>query len=156
MQKLNPGINMILSLQQIFNRDLDLLQKEIEAYEPESKLWNINGTIRNSAGSLALHLCGNLQHYIGAILGETGYKRDRPAEFSLRNVPVATLIKQIQITKEVVNNTLTKYKDEDLSQPYPKPFKPDAPDTIRYYLLHLMAHLGYHLGQVNYHRRLIG
>ncbi|MGI9543748.1 MAG: DinB family protein [Cyclobacteriaceae bacterium] len=147
---------MISSLKLIFNRDLESLQKEIEAYNPESHLWRVEGQIKNSAGNLALHLCGNLQHYIGTILGETGYQRDRPAEFSLKDVPIETLVEQIQTTQKVISSTLAKYNDQDLDQPYPKPFKPDAPGTIRYYLLHLTTHLGYHLGQVNYHRRLIG
>jgi len=147
---------MISSLQQIFSRDLGALQKEIEAYNTETNLWKIEGQIKNSAGNLTLHLCGNLQHYIGSILGDTGYKRDRPAEFSMRDVPRAQLIEHIQTTKKVIHSTLSKYNDEDLDEKYPKPFKPDAPESIRYYLLHLTAHLSYHLGQVNYHRRLIG
>ena len=78
---------MIETLSQLFLRDLDKLKTEITSFKDEKKIWEISGDIKNSAGNLCLHLCGNLQHFIGAVLGNSGYVRNRDAEFSRKNVP---------------------------------------------------------------------
>ena len=117
-------------------------------------IWLIKGDIKNPAGNLALHLCGNLQHYIGAVLGNTGYVRERPMEFSLKNISAKDLALEIIKTKEAIKRTFTKLDPALLDEEYPEKVF-DHPMTTQYFLIHLTAHLGYHLGQVNYHRRLI-
>ena len=114
----------------------------------------IKGDIKNPAGNLALHLCGNLQHYIGAVLGNTGYVRERPMEFSLKNISAKDLALEIIKIKEAIKRTFTKLDPALLDEEYPEKVF-DYPMTTQYFLIHLTAHLGYHLGQVNYHRRLI-
>ncbi len=139
---------------QLFNRDIEKLKTEISSYTSEESLWEISGEIKNSGGNLCLHLCGNLQHFIGALLGNSGYERNRDAEFSRKNIPVIDLLKEIDETKNIVDKTLNSLNEEILGKTYPVN-KYGEEMTTGYFLLHLFGHLSYHLGQINYHRRLI-
>jgi uncharacterized damage-inducible protein DinB len=137
----------------LFERDLDRLHREIATYSSDAALWELRPGISNSAGNLALHLCGNLGHFIGATLGNTGYVRDRDSEFTTKDLSVAQLLEQIGNTQSVVLKTLNDLSDGSLNAPYPlEPL--GYPMTVDYFLLHLSGHLNYHLGQINYHRRL--
>lgn len=142
------------SLKKIFNRDLDLLYKEIEAYPSEQSVWVIKGEIKNSGGNLSLHLCGNLQHFIGKILGNSNYVRNREAEFADRDIPREKLLSEIVAAKRSVDEALSKLAPEKLEEIYPIDVFGE-PMTTNYFLIHLAAHLTYHRGQINYHRRLI-
>jgi uncharacterized damage-inducible protein DinB len=145
---------MTESINQIMNRHLEQLKREVSAYKTESDLWIRTGELPNSAGNLCLHLCGNLQHYIGAVLGGSGYIRKRDEEFSRQDVPVSEMIAEIDKTMAVVNDTLTNLDKSRLAENYPEEVL-GKPMTIEYFLIHLTSHLGYHLGQINYHRRLL-
>ena len=145
---------IIPSLRQIFRRDLLKLRQEIASYSDEDKIWHIEKKISNSAGNLCLHLVGNLNTYIGAELGKSGYVRNRDLEFSRKGLSVEALTALIDETLLVVENSLTEINDEDLSIEYPVKVFADAM-TTGFFLIHLAAHLNYHLGQINYHRRLI-
>jgi hypothetical protein len=142
------------TLAAIFNRDLTRLKKEIELYKNESTIWETDQAVSNSAGNLCLHLLGNLNTYIGAEFGKTGYIRDRPLEFTLKNVPAASLIEQIDGLIQVIKHSLEILTEEDYQQLYPIQVF-DEPCTTEYLLIHLTCHLNYHLGQINYHRRLL-
>lgn len=146
---------MILeTLKTLLNRDLDRLKFEIESYEFEKQIWVIDKNISNSAGNLCLHLIGNLNTYIGAEIGKTGYIRNRPLEFSLKDISKSELISKIENTILVVNNALDSLNEDDLNQIYPQiVFEKEM--TTGFFLVHLATHLGYHLGQINYHRRLL-
>ena len=145
---------IIEALQKIFKRDLEKLKQEIASYRDENNLWVVDKSIANSAGNLCLHLVGNLNTYIGAEIGKTGYVRNRDLEFSLKNIPQLQLVKMIEDTIVVVENGLNKLNENDLEKEYPLlVFKEKT--SIGYFLIHLAVHLGYHLGQVNYHRRLL-
>ncbi|MCR9015295.1 DUF1572 family protein [Aquiflexum gelatinilyticum] len=139
---------------QLFERDLKKLISELEAYKDEKNIWEVSGIITNSAGTLALHLVGNLNHFIGAVMGNTGYIRNREAEFSLRNIPRAQLIVQVLETIEVINETMSGFGENNFSSNYPLEVF-GKPMTYEYFMMHLQGHLNYHLGQVNYHRRLL-
>ncbi len=141
-------------LNSIITRDLQKLKLEIESYKDESNLWRIEKNIANPAGNLCLHLVGNLNMYIGATLGHTGYLRDRDSEFTLKNVPKSELIKKIEATIAMVNEVLPNLKEEILLEEYPLIVLKEKTST-EFFLVHLTAHLSYHLGQVNYHRRLV-
>jgi uncharacterized damage-inducible protein DinB len=142
------------SLKILFDRDLHKLKTEIQLYQNEDKIWVVENQITNTAGNLCLHLVGNLNAYIGAVLGDTGYIRKRDEEFSLKNIPRPTLMREIENTISVVSTTLNKLSEQDLQKEYPLlVFKEKT--SIEYFLLHLATHLGYHLGQINYHRRLL-
>ena len=145
---------MIVSLTQIYLRDLEKLKTEISSYKDETKIWEISGHIKNSAGNLCLHLCGNLQHFIGAILGNSGYVRNRDAEFSKKNVPLTELVKEIDETIKVIKLTLESLTDAELNKIYPSNIFGERTTTFTF-LIHLATHLNYHLGQINYHRRLL-
>lgn len=139
----------------LFLRDIDNLENEISLYTDEKNLWKVDGSILNSGGTLCLHLCGNLQHFIGAIIGKSGYERNRDLEFSARNVSKADLLLEIAKTKAIVETTLKNMHDVDLSQIYPV-HKSGKEMNTAYMLQHLFGHLNYHIGQINYHRRLLG
>lgn len=141
-------------LMKIFERDLNQLIKEIELYKNEQNLWILDNDIKNSSGNLCLHLIGNLNYFIGAQLGNTGYIRKRELEFSLKNIPLAKLKEEIELTKELVKDALSKLKNDDLINEYPLNVF-GTPMSTQYFLVHLTTHLAYHLGQINYHRRLL-
>ncbi len=135
-------------------RDLDRLYKDVESYSNEGDLWRVSGDIKNSAGNLALHICGNLQHFIGAVLGNSGYTRQRDAEFSDKHIPIKEILENIEQTKSVVEKTLYGLDQETLDSKYPIDLWIKGM-TTRAFLSHLYGHLNYHLGQVNYHQRLL-
>lgn len=145
---------LIETLKILFNRDLKRLKNEIEQYNNEVDIWKIKGQIKNSAGNLCLHLVGNLNTYIGKELGRTDYIRNRELEFSSRNVPRQELIKKVESTVEMINQTLDNFDEHLLETEYPI-LVFDNKTSIGYLLVHLATHLTYHLGQINYHRRLI-
>lgn len=145
---------LLKTLSMLFQRDLAQLESEIDAYGNESNLWLVDKAITNSAGNLCLHLVGNLNAFIGAALGGTGYIRQRELEFSLKNVPKTILLQSIRETADILTKTLEKLKEEDLDNDYPMiVFKEKM--TTGFFLVHLATHLNYHLGQINYHRRLL-
>ena len=146
-------------MQQILDiliKDLDRLSAELDLYTNEEQLWLVASGITNSAGNLALHITGNLQHFIGMVLGQTGYQRDRPGEFNRKHVPLNELHNEVMAAKQAINAALP-LTSEEMQQPYPLAagFGPEGM-TNAYALVHLTAHLSYHLGQINYHRRLLG
>jgi len=145
---------VIETLQKIFKRDLEKLKQEIASYRNESNLWKVDNSITNSSGNLCLHLVGNLNTYIGAEIGKTGYVRNRDLEFSLKNIPQVQLMKMIEDTIVIVEDGLSKLNENDLEREYPILVFKEKTST-GYFLIHLTVHLGYHLGQVNYHRRLL-
>jgi Protein of unknown function (DUF1572) len=142
------------NLIEFFERDLNKLIAEIKLYKNETNLWLVKEGISNSAGNLALHLVGNLNHFIGATLGNSGYIRNRDAEFTLKNIPRKNLITAIENTIPVVKNTLSKLTPADIEKDFPIQVFGKT-DTTGYMMIHLTTHLTYHLGQINYHRRLL-
>lgn len=141
-------------LLQLFQRDLEKLKTEITSYNDEDKLWKVSGEIKNSAGNLCLHICGNLQYFVGSVLGNSGYVRKRDEEFSRKNVPVEEMVKEIDKTLQVVKETLNELREEKLDETFPiNVFGYEM--TTGFFLTHLTTHLSYHLGQINYHRRLL-
>ena len=145
---------LIETLKKLFNRDLNMLKFEIESYQNETNLWKIESNISNSAGNLCLHLIGNLNTYIGAQFGKTGYIRNRALEFSLKDIPKTELLSKIEATRIVVNNALNGISEEDLNTEYPLLVFENKTST-EFMFIHLTTHLAYHLGQINYHRRLL-
>jgi hypothetical protein len=145
---------LIETIKMLFTRDLDRLKSEITLYQNENNIWKIQEGITNSGGNLCLHLLGNLNTYIGAEFGKTGYVRNRPLEFSLKDISRAELLSKIEETTVVVYNALNAIKEEDLKMEYPLLVLKDK-TSIEFLLIHLTTHLAYHLGQINYHRRLL-
>jgi len=145
---------LIETLITLFKRDLNQLAVEIEAYKDEKNIWIVHKEVSNSAGNLCLHLVGNLNTFIGAEFGNTGYIRQRELEFSLKDVPKSELIRQVKDVSVVVENALNQLNSDDLQKEYSRRVFEDEM-TTEFFLVHLTTHLAYHLGQINYHRRLL-
>lgn len=144
----------ITILKRLFQRDLGMLSKEIGLYKQEQNIWVTDKQIANSAGNLCLHLVGNLNTYIGAAIGNTGYIRDRDREFSDKNIPRDTLLRLVADTTVMIDHVLSYLNDDILQDEYPMQVF-EQKESYGYFLTHLSTHLNYHLGQVNYHRRLL-
>jgi len=145
---------LLETLKSLFKRDLNRLKTEIESYTSEEKIWSIDKHIANSPGNLSLHIVGNLNTYIGKELGGTNYVRNRELEFSLKNIPRSELLNKITGTMAMVEQVLSQLDEMELSKEYPVMVFEKKTSTA-YFLVHLATHLAYHLGQVNYHRRLL-
>jgi len=144
---------MIAVFKKILLRDLDKLKSEIGLYRNEEKMWLVEQSINNSGGTLCVHLIGSLNHFIGAHLGHTGYVRDREFEFSPGVLPRAELIKALEEMMTVVGQTLDNMQESELGKEFPQMLFDEKVSTA-YLLTHVVSHLNYHLGQINYHRRL--
>lgn len=145
---------IIETLRTTFKEDLLKLKTEIELYRNEKKIWVIEKSIANSGVNLCLHLVGNLNTYIGAGLSRSGYIRHRDLEFSLKDVPKAELIQKINDTIPIVEKGIGQLTTENLNDDFPMVIW-DKPTGMVYTLVKLLSHLNYHLGQINYHRRLL-
>ncbi len=141
------------SVASILARDLKALRREIEAYPDERQLWQAVPGLPNTGGTLALHLAGSLRHFVGARLGGNGYLRDRAAEFARRDVPRAELLREIAEAERALD-ALGKLDDTALAAEFP-----DAIGGIRVangdLLVHWATHVAYHLGHIDYHRRVV-
>lgn len=145
---------LVNNFAELFERDLEKLKAEINLYKDEDKLWAVQKDINNSAGNLCLHLVGNLNHFIGAALGNTGYVRYRDDEFRLINIPRQDLIINIDNCILVIKTTFSNLTDAGMDEEFPLE-KQGTKVSNTQMLLHLYGHLTYHLGQINYHRRLL-
>lgn len=143
----------IFDIHQLMKRDLALFIEELEKF-PEDRLFVSLDGITNSGGTLGLHLAGNVRHYIGAGLGNSGYVRDREQEFSARDIPKQTILMNLKNAAGILDQTLSQMTNDRLKDPYPD-LKPWSGLTIGFVLGQLLAHLNYHLGQLNYLRRIL-
>jgi hypothetical protein len=137
----------------LFTRDLTRLLQELRAFPDTAAIWTTAPGVTNAAGTLALHLEGNLREYIGRQIGRLEYTRDRPVEFGLRNVPQTELIARIENILDAIPPIVASLSDELLDAPYPEPVSGTVRST-RQFLVHLCTHLNYHLGQIDYLRRI--
>ncbi len=143
---------MIKDIATLFERDLKNLETSISRYKNDEDLWIKKKDIPNSGGNLCLHICGNLNYYIGSILGKTGYIRNREAEFTDSDKSISDLIILIQKTSTQVKSSLESLSEELMDEAYPLPFHGEKWSNAKF-LLHLYGHLHYHMGQIDYHRR---
>lgn len=139
---------------QLVTRELEGFERELGMFADEASIWRTAPGVTNSVGNLTLHVCGNLQHFIGRHLGGTDYVRDRDAEFSRRLVPREALLAELRHTGEVVRRALAGVTDEQLSRPFPEVVGGATMGT-GLFLTHLVSHLGFHLGQAGYLRRML-
>lgn len=147
--------NMLVEeIAHILDRDLQTLKDEVQAYPDEAGLWKTPSGLPNSAGTLAMHLVGNLRHFIGTQYADSGYIRDRHAEFNARHVPRAALLDSIDAARAEVRDALEALDDNALEQDYVMPIGGVQLQT-RDWFLHLIGHFAYHLGQIDYHRRFV-
>ena len=140
-------------LSALFSRDIERLIQELRAFPDTGAVWRTAPGVTNSAGTLALHLEGNLREYIGRQLGQIAYSRQRPLEFSARGVEQSELIARLEAVKAMVPGVLQGLSASQLDAHYPEAIY-GKPITTRQFLVHLLGHLSYHLGQVDYLRRI--
>ncbi len=145
---------MIADFIKLYDRDIAQLENEIALFNHDENLWKVTGSVINTSGNLCLHLCGNLNAFIGNNLGHTGYVRDRAFEFVGKNVPKEDLLTLSRNTRHTINRSLSKLTDDDLKEKYPVDFL-GYEMTTGYGLAHLLAHFSFHLGQINYLRRIL-
>ncbi|MCA9751483.1 MAG: DinB family protein [Gemmatimonadetes bacterium] len=145
---------MKAEIAKILQRDLAAIRREIEAYPSEADLWKSPPGITNPGGTMALHVAGNLRHFFGAVLAKDGFVRDRSAEFAARDVPRADIVARLDAAAAAVTRALDSLPESRLDEPYPVDFD-GLSLSVRQFVLHLAVHLAYHLGQIDYHRRLV-
>lgn len=145
---------MLNDLHKLFDRDIDGLRAQVELYPDDGALWRAVPGLPNVGGTLVLHAAGNLRHYIGAQLGDTGYIRDREAEFATRDLPRTEVLRLVSEARSEVLQTLSALDPAMLKTAYPLPIGGKT-FTTSLWLLHLSTHLAYHLGQLDYHRRVV-
>lgn len=137
-----------------YERDLRKLIEEVNLFRNEEDLWRTRGSVKNSAGNLVLHITGGLNHFVGATLAQTGYVRNRDQEFSRKSVERKELVAGLEALIPVISQTLNAFTPEQMEAAFPVFF--DQPGTSASYVLtQLSLHLNYHLGQINYLRRMI-
>jgi len=147
-------MNLIEDLKRILLRDIDTLRREIELYPDDDLVWREVPGLPNSGGTLVLHLAGNLRYYFGAVYGKSGYVRDRPVEFSTRGVSRDELVRIIAAAHAEVGEALDHMNPALLDETYPEALRGESLPTGLFFL-HLAVHLTYHLGQLDYHRRVV-
>ena len=141
------------SFKQLFLNFLNSLKDEISLYKDPENIWLLSGSISNTPGNLCLHICGNLNHFFGAVIGNTGYIRERDQEFSKRNLSREELFGAIDETKIMIGKIFDDLTQDDINKIYPiNKFGENV--TYGFIFSRLVSHLLYHLGQINYHRRL--
>ena len=141
-------------LADFYERDLRKLIEEVNLFKDEENMWRTQGSVNNSCGNLVLHIIGGLNYLIGATLAHTGYVRDRDKEFTSRGVERKVLVTQLEELVPMISKTINALKQDEMEADYPIFF--DKPKTSNsYVLLQLSLHLNYHLGQVNYLRRIL-
>jgi hypothetical protein len=138
----------------LYGKELDKLKNEINVYESDELIWKQADGIQITGGNLCLYLAGNLQHYIGAMIGDSGYIRNKEAELKAKNVSRERLMEEIENTRQVVVDTLEQVSKAELLKIFPtKDF--EEPVTTEYYLVHLLNNFCYHLGQIHFHRKQV-
>ena len=147
-----PTLSSLLTTQVV--RELQTFIKEIEAFPSDDSVWHTRRGVTNSAGNLALHVCGNLQDFVGRVLGGTSYVRNRELEFSQREGTRATIVAELRMTIDVIKATLPEVTDETMAADFPMQLAGKTLNTAAF-LVHLAAHLAFHLGQAGYLRRVI-
>jgi uncharacterized damage-inducible protein DinB len=147
-------MTVVADLNRLLLRELATFRREVELFPDDASLWRAAPGITNSAGNLALHIAGNLRHFVGAVLGGTGYVRNRDAEFATKEGTRAAVLKELEAAEAEVASTLAKLDDAALQQPYSSGPK-GVEVTAQRWLIHLASHAAFHLGQAGYLRRIV-
>jgi hypothetical protein len=145
---------MTKDVSRLLLRELQAFAREVELFPDDGSVFRAVPGVTNSAGNLALHVCGNLKHFVGAVLGGTGYVRNRDLEFATRSGRREDLVRELSETATVVSETLARLPPEALEKPYPQPVA-NLQLPCRLFLMHLAVHLSFHLGQAGYLRRIV-
>ena len=145
---------MIEDVGRLLLRELEAFAREVELFPDDESLFRTLPGVTNSAGNLALHVCGNLKHFVGSVLGGSGYVRNRDAEFQTRDGRREEIARELRETATVISDALARLSREALEKPYPQPVA-GRQLPCRLFLMHLAVHLAFHLGQAGYLRRIV-
>ncbi len=137
-----------------FHRDLTRLGQQIEAFRNDEALWRTLPGVSNAAGNLALHIEGNLREYVGRQLGKLPYSRNRELEFSLRGLSKHELGTRIAELRRSIPSIIEELSSEQMEMEYPEVVLEIAISTQEF-LIHLYGHMNWHLGQIDYLRRIL-
>ena len=141
-------------LAKFYERDLLQLITEVNLFSNEENLWKTEGSVMNSSGNLVLHIIGGLNFLVGTTLAHTGYVRDRDQEFIRKGVERKEMVAKLEALIPMISITFNTLTPEQMEADFPIFF--DQPNTsTSYVLVKLLSHLNYHLGQVNYLRRVL-
>ncbi|MBB5621726.1 putative damage-inducible protein DinB [Pedobacter cryoconitis] len=139
---------------QLYKRDIVRVTEELKKYPDDQSLWEVLPGTANSGGNLLQHLIGNLKTFIGNPFGQLDYERNRDAEFNDRLFTKEELIVEFDQLSTVIGDAISTVTAQGLNAAYPAEIKlVNEEQTVEYVLIHLLAHLSYHTGQINYHRR---
>ncbi len=141
-------------LSALYARDLTRLIQQLNAFPDTATLWQTRAGITNSAGNLALHLEGNLREFIGRLLGQIDYVRDRPREFSDSGIEKAELVARLTAVRDEIPAVIAAMTPDQLDADFPQVYVGRTLPN-RQMLIHLEGHLNYHLGQIDYLRRVL-
>jgi Protein of unknown function (DUF1572) len=142
-------LNSVLA--NFYERDIRKLIEEVNLFGNEENMWRTDGSVKNSCGNLVLHIIGGTNYLIGATLAHTRYVRDRDKEFIRKGVARKELVAQLEDLIPMISETVNSL---DIEAEYPLIFD-DAKRSNSYVLTQLLLHLNYHLGQINYLRRIL-
>jgi Protein of unknown function (DUF664) len=138
----------------LFRRDLAKLSKQIESFPSDEALWKTLPGVTNAAGNLALHIEGNLREFVGRQLGQIPYLRNRALEFSASGVSRDQLVARLTELRDAIPSVIENLTQEQMDMEYPQVVLEAAMST-KQFLIHLYGHLNWHLGQVDYLRRIL-
>lgn len=147
-------IDLGVNLAVLFVRELAGFERELGLFPDDEAVWRTAPGLPNSAGNLALHVAGNLQHFIGAVLGGTGYVRNREREFGRRSGPRGDILAELRAASRVVESVLPRLPAERFAAEYPERVN-DLRLRTDLFLMHLASHAAFHLGQAGYVRRAV-
>lgn len=145
---------LLKELETLYLREVAALERELDLYPDDASVWKELPGLPNAAGTLFLHLSGSLQYFFGAVLGNSGYVRDRAAEFSKRSVPRDEIRQELRGARQGVIAAFANLTEDQLKQVFPIQYA-DAKLSTQLTLLQFLSHLAYHLGQIDYHRRVV-
>jgi hypothetical protein len=143
------------SIAALLQREVQALEREVDLFPDDATLWRTVPGIPNSAGNLALHIAGNLQHFVGAVLGGTAYVRDEEGEFSRSSGTRREIVEELQKAAVAVRTVLPNLSDDILQRDFPEQVIANRRIQTLPFLLHLCAHASFHLGQAGYLRRAL-
>jgi len=141
-------------LARLYKRDIERFITEIELFNDENNLLKTKGSAKNSSGNLTLHIIGGLSFHIGVTLANLDFVRNRNQEFIRKGVPRESMTAQLSNLIPLIVDTITSMPDRQLNELHPNLYDGQN-ETIGYVLTQILLHLNYHLGQINYLRRML-
>lgn len=147
-------MNIANDLALLFSRDLTKLRQQVEAFPNDEALWQTLPGVINPAGNLTLHIIGNLREFVGRQLGKLPYSRNRELEFSSRGISRDDLVTRITELSQSIPSVIQELSAEQMEMEYPEVVL-EAATSTQEFLIHLYGHLNWHLGQINYLRRIL-